>query len=115
MWMGVLVFLMLISSTAREISLSGTLSEAHAAASSQTLTYYGADLQKMTIATGVNFEQPNTISKGEPWPQRTDNYCFVSVVQTMVNYADLKEGLQIRYPTQNDQGPASGNPADETN
>src|SRR2546423_7846932 len=99
--MGVLVLLMLISSTSREISLQGTSFEAHAAASDRNLTYYGANLQKMAIATGVNFEQPNTISKGEPWPQRTDNYCFVSVVQTMINYTDLKEGLHIRYPTQN--------------
>src|SRR6266849_6630081 len=90
-WMGFLVFLTLASSMSGEI-----LFEAHAAASDKNLTYYGADLQKMAIATGVNFEQPNTISKGEPWPQRTDNYCFVSVVQAMVNYADLQSGLQIR-------------------
>jgi len=109
-WMGFLVFLTLASSM-----LGGASLEAHAAASDDNLTtYYGADLQKMTIATGVDFEQPNTVSKGGPWPQRTDNYCFVSVVQTMINYADLKEGLPIRYPTQNDQGPASGDPADET-
>ena len=74
--MGFLVFLTLVSSI-----LGETLFEAHAAASDENLTYYGTDLQKMVIATGVNFEQPNTVAKGGPWPQRTDNYCFVSVVQ----------------------------------
>ena len=93
----------------------GTALEVHArAVSNNSLTYYGADLQKMTTATGVNFNQPNTISAGGPWPQRTNNYCFVAVVQTMVDYADLMIGRPIRYPTQSNQGPASGNPADET-
>lgn len=108
-WMGLLAFLTFTS------SLLGATSLAHAAASEENVTYYGADLQKMTVATGVNFEQPNTLPKGAPWPQRTSNYCFISVVQTIVNYADLKAGLPIRYPTQSDQGPASGDPADETN
>jgi len=113
-WIEFLVLLTLIGSLLGETPLTATLFEAHAATSNESLTYYGADLQKMTIATGVDFKRPSTVSKGRPWPQRTDNYCFVSVVQAMVNYADLKEGLQIRYPTQNDQGPASGDPADET-
>jgi hypothetical protein len=70
-------------------------------------------LQTMTLATGVDFEQPERVNPVGPWPRRTDNYCFVAVVQAMVNYADLQAGLPMRYPRQDDQGPASGDPADE--
>lgn len=112
--MRVLGFLMLMSSLFGEISFTASSGKAHAAASDENLTYYGADLQKMTIATGVDFNQPSMTAQGGPWPQRTNNYCFVAVVQTMVNYVDQKEGLGIHYPTQNDQGPASGDPADES-
>jgi hypothetical protein len=86
---------------------------AQAAASTSHLHYYGADLHLMTLTTGVDFEEPQTVNPNGPWPQRTDNYCFTAVVQAMVNYADLKANLPMRYPRQSDQGPASGNPADE--
>jgi hypothetical protein len=111
MWIGLLAFLTCASSLLGVASL-----EAHAAAAdgNGNRTYYGTDLHKMALATGVNFEQPNTIPQGAPWPQRTNNYCFLSVVQAMVNYADLKVGLPMRYPTQSSQGPASDDPADET-
>jgi hypothetical protein len=107
-WMGSLALLILAFSL-----VGGLASPAQAAASTSRLHYYGADLRTMTLATGVDFEQPQKVDPNGPWPQRTDNYCFVAVVQAMVNYADLKAGLPMRYPRQSDQGPASGDPADE--
>ncbi len=107
-WVGYLTILTLACSLFDGLSYS-----AHAAPLKSHLSSYGADLRKMTVATGVDFAKPDTVDANGPWPQRTNNYCFLAVVQAMVNYADLDVGLFIHYPQQNDQGPASGNPADE--
>jgi len=107
-WVGSLTLLMLLCSL-----FDGLFYPAQAAASTSYLHYYGADLHMMTLATGVDFEEPQTVDPNGPWPQRTDNYCFVAVVQAMVNYADLEAARPMRYPRQSDQGPASGDPADE--
>lgn len=76
-------------------------------------TYYGADLAKMKVATGVDATNPTATPVNGPWPQNAHNYCFLAGVQALVNYADLTSGQTIAYPVQNSQGPASGNPADE--
>ncbi len=105
---GTLTFLALVS-----FQMAGTPYQAHAATTLFHLSYYGADLNKMAQATGVDFGQPNTVAAKGPWPQYTNNYCFTAAVQGMVNYADLMKGLSIRYPVQSSEGPASGNPANE--
>jgi hypothetical protein len=79
-WVGSLTLLMLACSL-----FDGLSYPAQAAASTSHLHYYGADLHLMTLATGVDFEEPQTVEPNGPWPQRTDNYCFVAVVQAMVN------------------------------
>ncbi len=106
--MGALTFFALVGT-----QLSGSPALAYASVTdSQHLTYYGADLNKMTLATGINY-RTGAIAPGGPWPQYASNYCFTAVVQAITNYVDLTKGLPIRYPTASDEGPLSGNPADE--
>lgn len=77
--------------------------------------YYGADLSAdggMEKATGVNttdhFDQPDS----GPWPQYAGNYCFLAVVQALVNYEYWKTNHDlVPYPRQSDQGPPSPDPA----
>jgi len=77
-------------------------------------TYYGADLGKMLTATGVDSNNPSTIASNKPWPQNAGNYCFLASIQAVVNYNALLHNAAIRYPSHNNQGPASGNPSNET-
>src|SRR5450631_3319093 len=106
--LGIVLFLLLASSF-----LSRNTYTAHAASVDERLTYYGANLQKMALATGINPEQPTTVTPNAPWPQNASNYCFTAVVQAIVNYNDLTHGLPMRYPHQSDEGPVTGNPDDE--
>lgn len=100
------------------LALAGTQVLAHpslahaATADGQHLTYYGADLNTMTLATGINY-QTGAITPGGPWPQYASNYCFTAVVQAITNYVDLTEGKSVRYPAASDEGPLSGDPTDE--
>ncbi len=87
------------------------LGQAHAASRHEELHYYGANLQDVARATGVSLD--GTVDPNGPWPQFAQNYCFVAVVQALVNYDDIRRELPLRYPHQSDQGPASGNPNDE--
>ncbi|MBV8695546.1 MAG: hypothetical protein JO183_08680 [Ktedonobacteraceae bacterium] len=91
--------------------LIGGIASAHATFSHAQLHYYGANLQDVVRATGVHLD--GNVDPNGPWPQFTPNYCFVAVVQAVVNYDDILQGLPLRYPHQSDQGPASGNPNDE--
>jgi hypothetical protein len=92
------------------VPLTYGLSQAHA---DEPLHYYGADLHLMQQATGISITTGMPISQSGPWPQYTSNYCFISVVQAITNYTDLRRGLPMRYPNASDQGPASQDPADE--
>ena len=103
---GILAGLALVSS----LSI-GSLAWAHAASDHKQLHYYGANLQNVARATGVYLD--GTVDPNGPWPQVAQNYCFVAVVQALVNYDDIMQGLPLRYPHQSDQGPASGDPNDE--
>ena len=77
--------------------------------------YYGADLSAgggMEKATGVNatnhFDQPDSA----PWPQYTGNYCFLAVLQALINYEYWKTNhALVEYPRQSDQGPPSPDPS----
>jgi hypothetical protein len=89
----------------------GGIASAHATSSDEQLHYYGANLQDVVQATGVHLD--GSVDPNGPWPQFTPNYCFVAVVQALVNYNDIMRGLPLRYPHQSNQGPASGNPNDE--
>lgn len=98
--------------------LKGGVFQAHAssgqtlsASNSEHLTYYGANLQTMQLATGVHLD--GTLAANGPWPQYASNYCFVAVVQAITNYEDISEGKPMRYPSASDEGPLSGNPDDE--
>ena len=73
--------------------------------------YYGADLSKMKLATGVDSANPNTISSGKPWPQNAGNYCFLATTQAAINFTDALRGVSTQYPTKNGQGPSSGSPS----
>jgi hypothetical protein len=77
-------------------------------------TYYGADLAKMTTATGVDPNNPNAIGSNKPWPQNAGNYCFLASAQALINYNDTLHSKAVRYPTKSGQGPSSGNPNNET-
>ncbi len=85
------------------------------------ISYFGADISPnglMQTATGINSATGAT--PNGPWPQNAENYCFLAVVQAIANYttaADNASGSPIEpipYPTRNSEGPASGNPNDET-
>jgi hypothetical protein len=89
----------------------GTIASAHTVWHGERLHYYGSDLEAVERATGVHPD--GSVDANGPWPQRTQNYCFVAVVQALVNYQDIMQGEPLRYPHQSDQGPASGNPNDE--
>ncbi|GAC1462594.1 MAG: hypothetical protein NVS4B1_24200 [Ktedonobacteraceae bacterium] len=89
----------------------GSITSAHAASHHEQLHYYGANLHNVERATGVSLD--GTVDPTGPWPQFTKNYCFVAVVQAVVNYDAITRELPLRYPHQNDQGPASGVPSDE--
>jgi hypothetical protein len=103
---GILAGLALVSSLA-----IGSIASAHAASRHKQLHYYGANLQDVARATGVYLD--GTVDPNGPWPQFAQNYCFVAVVQALVNYDYITRGLPLRYPHQSDQGPASGDPNDE--
>ena len=77
-------------------------------------SYYGANMAALNTATGVNPSTPNTIAANAPWPQNANNYCFIAATQAVVNYHDAINNAPLRYPTASGQGPASGNPNDET-
>jgi hypothetical protein len=94
-------------------NIAGTLL-GHAAAAQQQYYYYGADLSKMTTATGVNSNNPAVVAANAPWPQNAKNYCFLAATQAVVNYNDATHGTALRYPTASTQGPVSGSPTDET-
>ncbi|HXH26326.1 MAG TPA: hypothetical protein VNG90_00355 [Candidatus Acidoferrum sp.] len=83
-------------------------------ASTPSLTYYGADLSKMSAATGVNLNNPTATPSGKPWPQNAGNYCFIASTQAVVNYDSLLHGANILFPSKNSQGPSSGNPNNES-
>ena len=85
------------------------------------ISYFGADISSgglMQTATGID-STTNATPSG-PWPQNADNYCFLAVVQAIANYtvaADNASGLPVEpipYTTRSSEGPASGNPNDET-
>lgn len=82
-------------------------------ATTPTYYYYGADLSKMTTATGVNPNNPTSIPSNAPWPQNAGNYCFIASTQAIVNYNDAFHNASLKYPTASGQGPATGNPANE--
>lgn len=75
--------------------------------------YYGADLSKMKVATGVDSNNPNTIGSGLPWPQNAGNYCFLASSQGVINYTDILRGEGVQYPKASGQGPSSGDAANE--
>jgi hypothetical protein len=81
------------------------------------LAYYGADNGSgggMYVATGVQPGQGNADPTNAPWPQYQNNYCFLAVLQAIANYELWKVGASPTFPSQPNQGPPSGNPADET-
>ena len=63
-WVGSLTLLMLAGSL-----FDGLFSPAQAAASTSHLHYYGADLRLLTLATGVDFEQPQTVGIADALPK----------------------------------------------
>jgi hypothetical protein len=86
------------------------------AASASTLTYYGGDISAnggMAVATGVEATNPSRPTNG-PWPQFVRNYCFLAVVQAVVNYQYWVQGAAIPFPHQDNQGPADGIAGDST-
>lgn len=106
-WLAGGVFLMLAWAF-----LGGGSLPIYASGGGHAVRYYGATAAEMNIATGVSINAPGTAPIDGPWPQNADNYCFAAAVQAMTNYAALKNGLPIPYPSKEDQGPASREPAD---
>jgi len=88
----------------------GSVASAQATSYHEQLHYYGANLQAVVQATGAHLD--GNVDPNGPWPQFTPNYCFVAVVQALVNYNDIMQGRYLSYPHQSDQGPVSGNPND---
>ncbi len=77
------------------------------------VTYYGASLNGMQVATGVS---PNgAIAVNAPWPQASGNYCSLADVQAVINYYDWTTNQSLAFPHQQSQGPVTnsvlpGNP-----
>ena len=105
------ILLILIGITLIGYFWVGNSTWAYGASRHDHLHYYGADLQDVERATGVHLD--GTVDSNGPWPQFTQNYCFIAVVQALANFDDVRQGLPLRYPHQIDQGPASGDPKDE--
>lgn len=81
--------------------------------------YYGADLSiggGMEKATGVRASSLSSRPYNAPWPQYSDNYCFLAVVQALTNYEYWKSNhsAPMHFPTQSSQGPADGIPEHAT-
>lgn len=92
------------TSLAQPITSTVTTSSATPAAAA-TFSYYGADLNLLQQATGVDPNNPFLRPTNAPWPQFAHNYCPLALVQAVANYTDLVAGLPMSYPHQSDQGP----------
>ncbi|TMC15138.1 MAG: hypothetical protein E6J34_22870, partial [Chloroflexi bacterium] len=92
------------------LSVKG-ITTSYAASPQHQLHYYGANLQYVEQATGVH--RDGTVNPNGPWPQFTQNYCFIAVAQAVINFDHIRRGRPLRFPHQDNQGPASGDPKDE--
>ncbi len=70
-----------------------------------SLQYYGASLQGMQHATGVNTN--NQVATNSPWPQASGNYCSLATTQGMINYIEWANNQTEKFLTRASEGPAT--------